>query len=98
MFHSPRSRIATAASICAMALGAGASSASAQGPVVTGGLVNVTLTDVVDVNNNQVIAQVPIGVAANVCDVSVLQVLSGEVDATNCQAQNNQLPRAFQAR
>lgn len=96
MFHNSRSRAAALASVCALALGVGASSASAA-PVVTGGLVNVTLTDVVDVNNNNVIAQVPIGVAANVCDVSVLQVLSGEVDATNCQAQNNQLPRAFQA-
>lgn len=92
MFHNSRSRAATVASVCVLALGVGASSASAQ-PVVTGGLVNVTIVDAVDVNNN--IVQVPIGVAANVCDVSVLQVLAGEVDATNCQAQNNQMPRAF---
>jgi len=37
-------------------------------PVVTGGLVNVTIVDAVDVNNNTV--QLPIGVAANVCDVN----------------------------
>ena len=43
-----------------------ASTATAQ-PVVTGGLVNITITDVL--NNNQVNVQVPIGIAANVCGV-----------------------------
>ena len=44
------------------------SSAEAQGPVVTGGLVNVTLVDVVDVGNVAVnlLNNVGIGVAANV--------------------------------
>ena len=72
------------------------SSAPAQ-PVVTGGLVNVTLSDVVDINNNNVIAQVPIGVAANVCGVSAA-VLAHNRQNTDpvCTATNNQLPRAFQ--
>ena len=71
-------------------------SAPAQ-PLVTGGLVNVTLSDVVDVNNNNVIAQVPIGVAANVCGVSAAVLAHGRqnTDAV-CTTTNNQLPRAFQ--
>jgi hypothetical protein len=56
----------------ALAAGIGAPVASAQ-PVITGGLVNVTVTDLL--NNNTVTVQVPIGaalnLAANVCDVSV---------------------------
>ena len=40
--------------------------AEAQGPVVTGGLVNVTLVDVVSDNNIAVLNNVGIGVAANV--------------------------------
>jgi hypothetical protein len=48
-------------------------------PVVTGGLVNVTIVDAVDVNNNTV--QLPIGVAANVCDVNAA-VLVGEFQDT----------------
>jgi hypothetical protein len=56
----------------ALAVGAVAPTASAA-PVVTGGLVNVTVTDVL--NNNTVTVTVPIGVAANVaanvCGVAV---------------------------
>ena len=82
----------------ALVAGVGAGPASAQ-PVVTGGLVNVTLVDVVDVNNNQVIAQVPIGVAANVCGVNAA-VLAAADQTTDpvCEATNNQLPLAFQQR
>jgi hypothetical protein len=89
----------TAASLVSVAvLGAGgvalASPASAQ-PVFTGGLVNITVTNVL--NNNQVAVQVPIGVAANVCGVSV-NVLSalaatGPVDCTAATTLN--LPVAF---
>ena len=45
-----------------------AATASAQ-PVITGGLVNVTVVDVL--SGNQVSLQVPITVAANVCGVAV---------------------------
>lgn len=59
------------------------------------GLVNVTLTDVL--NNNQVNVQVPIGVAANVCgvDANVLAQRnnSGPVDCTSHTTQ--ELPVAF---
>ena len=50
---------------------AGVAAPASAAPVVTGGLVNVTLVDVLDVNDNQVILQVPISVAAAVCDVNV---------------------------
>ncbi len=92
-------RRATATLATAAALGCGGVALAAPAgaaPVVTGGLVNVTLADVVDVNNNQVIAQVPIGVAANVCNVSVAAVLAAAAnDTAACDANNNQLPTAF---
>jgi hypothetical protein len=43
--------------------------ASAASPVVTGGLVNVTIVDAIDISRVNV--QLPIAVAANVCDVDV---------------------------
>src|SRR4051812_14742766 len=64
--------------------------ALAQGPIVTGGLVNVTVADVL--NNNTVTVQVPVGaalhVAANVCGVAVNVLASqigsgGPVSCTN---------------
>lgn len=82
----PVKRALVAAS-CAGAMAIPAASASAQ-PVITGGLVNVTIVDVL--SGNQVTAQVPITVAANVCDVTVAvlaQELSdgGPVDCSNDQ-------------
>jgi hypothetical protein len=89
----------TLASVAALGFGGVALAAPAgAAPVVTGGLVNVTLVDVVDVNDNNISVQVPIGVAANVCNVSVALVFAaaGNDDAV-CTARNNQLPVAFQA-
>jgi hypothetical protein len=64
-------------------------------PVFTGGLVNITVTDVL--NNNQVNVQVPIGVAANVCGVAVNVLASeasqGPVDCTAATTQD--LPVRF---
>lgn len=55
-------------------LGGAAAPASAQ-PVVTGGLVNVTVVDLVDVNNNQILNNIGVaaalGIAANVCGTTV---------------------------
>ncbi len=62
--------------------------ATAQ-PMVTGGLVNVTIVDLVDVNNNQVAVQVPIGIAANVCPTVNAAVLAQDVAQTGtaeCEA------------
>ncbi len=64
---NPLKKVAAAA-VMAGALAVPASAASAQ-PVITGGLVNVTVTDVL--SGNTTTAQVPITVAANVCDVAV---------------------------
>jgi hypothetical protein len=72
----------------ALAAGLAAPGASAQ-PIITGGLVNVTVTDVL--NNNTVTVDVPIGaalnLAANVCDVNVnvlsTQLKSGGATCTN---------------
>jgi len=72
------------ASTFAGALVVPATTASAA-PVITGGLVNVTITDVL--SGNQVTAQVPVNVAANICGVpvSVLAtgLTSGPVDCSN---------------
>ena len=58
-----------AALLAAGSLSAGVAAApAAAAPVFTGGLVNVTLVDLVDVGNVNV--QVPIGVAANLCDIN----------------------------
>jgi len=63
-----------------------AASASAA-PVITGGLVNVTVVDVL--SGNETTLQVPITVAANICDVTVAvlaQDLSdGPVDCSTAQ-------------
>jgi hypothetical protein len=77
-----------------LAVGA-AAPASAQ-PVVTGGLVNITIFDVL--NNNNVNVQVPIGVAANVCGVQANVLARGGIqEPVDCDAATTQeLPVAFQ--
>ena len=71
----------------ALAAGIGAPAAGAQ-PIITGGLVNVTITDVL--NDNTVTVQVPVGVAlnlaANVCGVNanVLAVQLQHDQTTDC--------------
>ena len=70
-------------------LGAAAVPASAQ-PIVTGGLVNVTIVDAVDVNNNQILNNVAVGaalgIAANVCGttVNVLAAQLGTAGPVTC--------------
>ena len=59
-------------------------------PVVTGGLVNVTITNVL--NNNQVTVTVPIQAAANICGVQA-NVLAAELQQTqtvNCTSNPSQ--------
>lgn len=77
-----KTRIATVGFAGALALGAVAVPAQAAGPVVTGGLVNVTLTNVL--NDNQVQVAVPIQAAAAICGVSV-SVLSAAFAPTGMQ-------------
>ncbi len=62
-----------------------AAPAQAQAPVVTGGLVNVTIVDAVDVND--VVVQVPIAAAVNICDTTVAVLVEDLQDGTaNCTA------------
>jgi hypothetical protein len=57
-----------------------------SGPVVTGGLVNVTIVDAVDADRTTL--QVPIAVAANVCDVDINVLAADLADdgQANCTA------------
>jgi hypothetical protein len=74
----------------ALSLGVGAAAsvpqASAQ-PVVTGGLVNVTVVDVLSHNDVQV--AVPVEVAVDVCGVNV-NVLSEQNQAIDCRHRTTQ--------
>ncbi len=80
-----RAVIATAA---AGTLAVPALPAAAQ-PVITGGLVNVTIVDVL--SGNQTTLQVPITVAANICDVDVdVNVLAADLADGTADCSNDQ--------
>jgi hypothetical protein len=67
-----------------------AAPASAQ-PVVTGGLVNVTIVDLIDgdvLSNNNVAVGAALAVAANVCDVNV-NVLAIQLRGGGATCENN---------
>ena len=70
---------------------------ASSAPLVTGGLVNVTVTDLL--NQNEVNVQVPIGVAANVCGVNANVLASqrqGNASPLDCTSSTTQdLPVAF---
>jgi hypothetical protein len=74
------------AAVCAGALALPmAATSSAQGPVVTGGLVNVTVVDVIDdvtvvVRDINVSLGAALGIAANVCGVGV-NVLATQLES-----------------
>jgi hypothetical protein len=85
MFRSRKSRLAAVLATMVFAFAVSAGTAAAQG-VGTAGLVNVVLVDVVDVQDVEV--QVPVSVAANVCDVNaavLVQQFADMGDAT-CDA------------
>ena len=81
---SIRKLVATTFATALMAFGI-AAPASAQ-PVVTGGLINVTLVDVLSHDN--IAVQVPVGIAANVCDVNAAVLLAAVRDtgSATCEA------------
>jgi len=87
------------ASLCATGLLGlvGVAPAAAQPIVIVpGGLVNITIVDAVSFEDVNV--QVPIGVAANVCDVTVavLAEAVAQGKSTDCTARTTQdLPVAF---
>ena len=85
-----RKLFATMFLTCALAVGATAPMAAAQ-PVVTGGLVNITVVDVLN-NNTVTIDRVvtvgaALGIAANVCNVSVAVLAQqlGSTGDTTCE-------------
>jgi hypothetical protein len=78
--HKVRKLTAALFSTGVLVAGVAAPTAGAAqgGPVVTGGLVNVTIVDAVDINHNTV--QLPISVAANVCGVTVAVLADTDAD------------------
>ena len=94
LIRSRATRLSAAVATAAISLGVFAGPAAAQGN--QNGLVNVSVTDVL--NNNQVSVQVPIGVAANVCgvNVGVIQDARNQGITPDCSSSTTQdLPVAF---
>src|ERR1051326_4767732 len=81
----------------ALAAGIGASGASAQ-PVITGGLVNVTVTNLL--NNNDVAVTVPVqagvNLGANVCGVDAAVLAADFLQNGTASCTNNQGTRQVQ--
>ena len=65
-----------------LAVGLAAPTAAAQ-PVITGGLINITLTNVLQ----NVSVQIPVGVAANVCDTNVAALFAQIEDTGSAQCE-----------
>jgi hypothetical protein len=76
-----RKTCATLFAACGIGVFAAVPAANAQ-PVITGGLVNLTITNVL--NNNTVTVQVPVSAAAAVCgvQVGVISALGQDVTCT----------------
>ncbi len=92
MMKSVRYSAAAVLATGALTMGATAP-ATAAGPVITGGLVNITIVDLIDgdvLSNNNVALGVALGIAANVCDVNV-NVLAQQLrnGGATCTSQAN---------
>jgi hypothetical protein len=82
-------RAATAAAIAGALAIPAAAPASAQ-PVITGGLVNVTIVDLISLEQTSV--QVPITVAATICDVTVAVLAQDLRDGrADCSTETEQI-------
>jgi hypothetical protein len=83
-----RKLIASVFATGVLAVGIGAPAASAQ-PIVTGGVVNITVVDSLNnvLSNNNVAVGLALGLGANVCDVNVnvlaVQLSDDEATCTN---------------
>jgi hypothetical protein len=92
-----RARNLVAATVASGALVLGLAPAAAADPIFQDGLVNVVIedTNVIVAPQTEVGVQVPVGVAANVCDVNVA-VLATLVDAggVECDSTVNQRTEA----
>jgi hypothetical protein len=84
-----RKFIATLFLTSALAVGAVAPMATAA-PIITGGLVNITVTDVANnlLRNSNVGVGAALNIAANVCDVSV-GVLASQLHTGSSTCTNN---------
>ena len=82
LIRSRKSRVSAVLATAALSVGLVAAPAAQAQPVVTGGLVNVTVVDLIDgdvLSNNNVGVGVAAGIAANVCDVDVNAAVLGVV-------------------
>ena len=87
---------AAAATAIAGAMVVPATAASAA-PVFTGGLVNVTIVDLVSLEQTSV--TVPISVAANICDVNVVVLATDLSDGrADCSNETEQITVTAQRR
>ena len=79
-------RIAALSAAGALSVGLAAAPAAQAQPIITGGLVNVTIVDAVDVED--VVVQVPVAAAVNICDVDVQVLVADLADdgEANCTA------------
>lgn len=93
-----RKSVATVGVAGALASGSLFLAAPAQAqPVITGGLVNVTVVDLLDVNNNRILQNVGVGAAANVMaqvcgtqvGANVLNILSGVAQGQDVSCTNS---------
>ena len=81
-------RKAAVALFAGAALTTAAVAPASAAPVVTGGLVNVTAVDLISFEQTQVAVNVPIAVAAGICDVSVAVLATDLRDGSgNCPAE-----------
>lgn len=94
MIQSLKRRVAVTCATGALAVAGVAAAPAAAAPVFTGGLVKVTLVDVLDVNNNQVQIQVPIGVAANLCDINAAVLVQEFQDTGTADCDSTATSRA----
>ena len=83
LIRSRKSRVSAILATAALSVGLVAAPAAQAQPVITGGLVNVTVVDAVDVENNRILQNVGVGVganiAANVCGVDVNAAVLGVI-------------------
>ena len=86
-------RIATVVAAAGLAIAPVAAIPASAQPVVTGGLVNVTITNLL--NNNTVQVAIPVDAAANVCNVSVSVITSLVANGGSCTARGGNQTLTF---
>lgn len=62
--------------------------------IVPGGLVNVTIIDFADVNLEDIVVQIPVSAAANVCDVDAAVLLAAIEDTGSAACEATSSSRA----